>query len=101
MILHLINRAVTSQLKKSGSSENLDSNSGSTLSDYYFLKKGHGHDLALLMCDCDFVKENWIYTQVLKPNYLLYLLTAVCSCLPMCAGDAGFAESLRGNVKRK
>jgi hypothetical protein len=39
MILHLINRAVTSQLKKSGSSENLDSNSGSTLSDYYFLKK--------------------------------------------------------------
>jgi len=32
---------------------------------------------------------------------LYTLLTAVCSCLAMCAGDAGFAERLQGDVKRK
>lgn len=33
--------------------------------------------------------------------FMAFLLTAVCSCLAMCAGDAGFAESLQGVVKRK
>ena len=32
---------------------------------------------------------------------LYTLLTAVCSCLAMGAGDVGFVERLQGDVKRK
>jgi len=39
---------------------------------------------------------------ILSSEAKLYTqLTAVCSCLAMGAGDAGFAERLQGDVKRK
>jgi len=41
------------------------------------------------------------FTKYFESISMAVLLTGFCSCLAMCAGDAGFTESLQGTVKRK